>query len=85
MPVNLKVYDIGGIKPEGAHTVRAIQPEHFARIMRLPQAERADLLDFLGATPVGDRQIDALIIQVRHQSKRATIEAEAAASGPPPA
>jgi hypothetical protein len=45
--------------------------------MRLPQAERADLLEFLGATPVGDRQIEALIIQVRHQSKRAMNEAEA--------
>jgi hypothetical protein len=64
--------------------MRAIQPEHFARIMRLPQAERADLLEFLGATPVGERQIDALIIQVRHQSKRARIEAGAPAPELPP-
>ena len=53
--------------------------------MRLPQAERADLLEFLGATPVGERQIDALIIQVRHQSKRAMIEAEAPATRAPSA
>ena len=53
--------------------------------MRLPQAERADLLEFLGATPVGERQIDALIIQVRHQSKRAMIETEAPATRPPSA
>jgi hypothetical protein len=51
--------------------------------MRLPQAERADLLEFLGATPVGERQIDALIIQVRHQSKRAMIEAEVASRDRP--
>jgi hypothetical protein len=43
--------------------------------MRLPQAARADLLEFLGATPVGDRQIDSLIVEARQMHKRAQSKA----------
>jgi len=60
--------------------VRPIRPEQFARIMSLPQAARADLLEFLGATPVSDSQIDSLIVEVRQQQKRAAIEAAKAAA-----
>ncbi len=55
--------------------MRPIHPEQFARIMRLPQAARADLLEFLGATPVGDRQIDSLIVEARQMHKRAQSKA----------
>jgi hypothetical protein len=43
--------------------------------MTLPRAARADLLEFLGATSVSDRQVDSLILEVRRQQKRAAIEA----------
>lgn len=42
----------------------AINPGLFARLMRLPQAARADILEFLGATPLGDAQLSAVIDSV---------------------
>jgi hypothetical protein len=48
--------------------------------MTLPQAARSDLLEFLGATPVSDRQIDCLIVQARQAQKRADVLAHGAAS-----
>ena len=47
-----------------------IAPIHFARIMTLPEAERADLLEFLGATIVPDEQVDRLIARVSLEVKR---------------
>jgi hypothetical protein len=38
--------------------------------MSLPQGERDDLLEFLGATPVPSAQIERLIAEVSCQHKR---------------
>lgn len=38
-----------------------IDPSLFTRLMRLPDAARGDLLEFLGATPVGDAQLAEMI------------------------
>lgn len=45
-------------------TVRDIQPVLFTKIMALPEDEREDLLEFLGATPVTDSQLEGLIAQL---------------------
>lgn len=63
----------------------SIQPRQFARIMTLPQDERSDLLEFLGATPVPARQIDALIGQVSQMTKRALVQGGGPGSDAPPA
>lgn len=47
-----------------------LDPRLFARIMALPQGERSDLLEFLGATPVPPGQIERLIMQVTAEMKR---------------
>jgi|GEM_PF-2096821 len=44
--------------------VRMIDPNLFTRLMRLPDAARGDLLEFLGATPVGDAQLAEMIERV---------------------
>ncbi|MDI3336367.1 hypothetical protein QKW60_08115 [Defluviimonas aestuarii] len=41
--------------------MRTIDPELFARLMRLPDTARTDLLEFLGATPLADVQLSAVI------------------------
>ena len=38
-----------------------INPGLFARLMRLPDSARTDLLEFLGATPVADAQLSEMI------------------------
>lgn len=38
--------------------------------MRLPEAARTDLLEFLGATPIGDAQLSAVIDSVAERLKR---------------
>lgn len=43
--------------------VRLLDPGQFSKIMALSQPARADLLEFLGATPVAESQIDRLIDQ----------------------
>lgn len=37
--------------------------------MRLPDAARADLLEFLGATPIGDAQLSAVIDGIAERIK----------------
>lgn len=39
----------------------AIDPNLFTRLMLLPDAARSDLLEFIGATPVADAQLAAMI------------------------
>ena len=41
--------------------MRTINPGLFARLMCLPESARADLLEFIGATPVADAQLAAMI------------------------
>ena len=43
------------------YRVQQIRPETFAQLMRLPVSLRADLLEFIGSTPVADGQILALV------------------------
>ncbi|PPB80403.1 hypothetical protein LV82_01750 [Albidovulum inexpectatum] len=38
-----------------------IHPGLFAQIMKLPDAVRADVLEFIGATPVSERQLANMI------------------------
>jgi hypothetical protein len=38
-----------------------INPGLFAKLMRLPDSARTDLLEFLGATPVADAQLSEMI------------------------
>ncbi|WP_168193233.1 hypothetical protein [Rhodophyticola sp. CCM32] len=38
-----------------------INPEIFARLMKLPKPVRDDLLEFLGETPVADEELERLI------------------------
>ena len=38
--------------------------------MRLPEAARTDLLEFLGATPIGDAQLSAVIDSVTERLTR---------------
>ncbi|MCV2872017.1 hypothetical protein OEZ71_06885 [Defluviimonas sp. WL0050] len=41
--------------------MRTINPGLFARLMQLPEAIRADLLEFLGATSMEDAQLAVVI------------------------
>ncbi|WP_146188813.1 hypothetical protein [Albidovulum aquaemixtae] len=41
--------------------MRTINPTLFARLMRLPAPERADLLEFVGATRLDDAHLSAMI------------------------
>lgn len=41
--------------------MKAIDPDLFAKLMALPDGERLDLLEFLGATPVGEDQLTRMI------------------------
>ncbi|MEO1678405.1 MAG: hypothetical protein AAFU80_09635 [Pseudomonadota bacterium] len=58
--------------------MRSIRPDQFARIMTLPQAERSDLLEFLGATPMADIQVEALIAQVGRDHRQSVLRAQRA-------
>jgi len=55
--------------------VNAIDPDLFAKLMSLPDGVRLDLLEFLGATPVGQEQLNSMIdeieisIKQKHQSR----------------
>lgn len=39
----------------------SIAPDVFTKLMTLPDGVRLDLLEFLGATPVGEQQLNQLI------------------------
>lgn len=41
--------------------MQQIRPETFAKLMRLPISQRADLLEFIGSTPVADSEVINLI------------------------
>lgn len=41
--------------------MRTINPGLFTKLMRLPESARADLLEFVGATPVADAQLSGMI------------------------
>jgi len=41
--------------------VHTIHPNHFNQLMRLPAGIRTDLLEFLGATPVADIQLERML------------------------
>jgi hypothetical protein len=41
--------------------VNTINPDLFAKLMTLPDSARLDLLEFLGATPIGEGQLNDLI------------------------
>ncbi len=42
--------------------------------MRLPEAARTDLLEFLGATPVADAQLSAVIDSIAERIRRERVE-----------
>jgi len=41
--------------------MQQLRPETFARLMRLPVWQRSDLLEFIGSTPIADREVLSLI------------------------
>ncbi|MCK0101141.1 hypothetical protein [Pseudohalocynthiibacter sp. F2068] len=41
--------------------MNTINPDLFAKLMTLPDSARLDLLEFLGATPIGEGQLNDLI------------------------
>ena len=47
--------------------VRSIDPNLFTRLMRLPDAIRVDLLEFLGSAPIADIQLSDLIEKISAQ------------------
>lgn len=59
--------------------MRTINPGLFARLMRLPDAARTDLLEFVGATPVADAQLSHMIdaISDKITSERRAVRLEA--------
>jgi len=48
--------------------VNTIDPDLFARLMSLPDGDRMDLLEFLGATPVAQEQVGILIEKIEKLS-----------------
>ncbi|TCO71519.1 hypothetical protein EV655_10610 [Rhodovulum euryhalinum] len=44
--------------------MRTIHPSLFNRLMRLPAGIRTDLLEFVGATPVADDQLERMLRDV---------------------
>ena len=44
-----------------------IQPETFAKVMRLPDALRRDLLEFIGGCEVEDREVRRLVASLGKQ------------------
>jgi len=63
----------------GTFMTRKINPSLFARLMCLPDATRADLLEFLGATPVGETHLseilDTIAARLAGETRRAKAEA----------
>jgi len=57
--------------------VNTIDPDLFAKLMSLPDGVRLDLLEFLGATPVGQEQLDSMIDEIessiQHKRKGHTV------------
>ncbi|MGC9420296.1 MAG: hypothetical protein ACP5EN_15145 [Rhodovulum sp.] len=47
--------------------MRTIHPTLFNRLMRLPAGIRTDLLEFLGATPVANAQLERMLRDVDNQ------------------
>lgn len=50
--------------------MRTIDPNLFTRLMRLPDAARVDLLEFLGASPIADIQLSDLIEKISAQLEK---------------
>lgn len=56
--------------------LRTIDPDLFNKLMTLPDVARLDLLEFLGATPVGEEHLNRLIhniersVKEKHSRKR---------------
>lgn len=50
--------------------MKNIEPYIFAKLMSLPDASRIDLLEFLGATPLGETQIQSLLSSVEGSIRR---------------
>jgi len=50
--------------------VRSIDPNLFTRLMRLPDAVRVDLLEFLGSSPIADIQLSDLIEKISAQIEK---------------
>ncbi|MGB8622669.1 MAG: hypothetical protein WCD16_07610 [Paracoccaceae bacterium] len=44
--------------------MKDIHPNLFNQVMRLPAGVRTDILEFIGATPVGDAQLKQMIADV---------------------
>jgi len=44
--------------------LKAIHPNLFTQVMRLPENVRAEILEFLGATPVEDAQLRQMLADV---------------------
>ncbi len=50
--------------------MKNIHPNLFAQVMRFPDSVRADMLEFLGATPVEDAQLKQMIADVTQRLER---------------
>jgi len=48
-------------------TVKTIDPNLFTQLMRLPVGMRVDILEFLGATPIEDTQLRAMLDVAKKQ------------------
>lgn len=59
--------------------MRSIHPNLFAQVMRLPASMRADLLEFLGATPVEDAQLRLLLTDATARIQDANLDYRASA------
>lgn len=46
--------------------MNTIDPDLFAKLMSLPDGVRLDLLEFLGATPVGEEQLNTMIDDIEN-------------------
>lgn len=44
--------------------MKNIHPNLFTQVMQFPDNVRSDLLEFLGATPVGDAQLKRMIADI---------------------
>lgn len=76
--VNHKLCGKDGFFPR-VTILRTINPGLFARLMRLPDSARTDLLEFVGATPVADAQlshmIDMIAEKLRTERRSSRLEA----------
>lgn len=46
--------------------MNTIDPDLFAKLMSLPDGDRTDLLEFLGATPVDQEQLNTMIGEIEN-------------------